>query len=166
MGKRLHFRLHKLHSPLFTLHSFSYAFRGIMACIREERNFRFHLVVAFHLFVYLPFFALTRAEVGILVVLCGLVIALEAVNSAIERAVDATGIVSPTAGAAKDIAAGAVLIAAVTAVVCGILLLWQPHAFAAIGRFFLRYSLAIVVQLAALAGGGWFVFGWHAGDKK
>lgn len=169
MGERWRFRLHRRLIPHASLlafcRGFGYAFRGMMACIREERNFRFHLVVAFHLFAYLPFFALTRAEVGILVVLCGLVIALEAVNSAIERAIDATGIVSPTAGAAKDIAAGAVLIAAITAVVCGIIMLWQPGAFWAIGRFFLRQPFAVVVQLAALAGGGWFVFGWRAGDK-
>ena len=108
------------------------AFRGLIACAKEERNFRFHLAVAFHLFVYLPFFELTKGETCVIVMLCGAVLSLEAVNSAIERAVDCTGEYSPRAGAAKDMAAGAVLIA-----------------FAAIGRFFLREPWAIAVQLLA-----------------
>ncbi len=133
------------------LRSFVYAFRGLAACVREERNFRFHLAVMLHLLVYLPFFTLSRAEICLLFLLCGLVIGLEAVNSAIERAVNCTGEISPRAGAAKDMAAGGVLVAAVTAVVCGVILLWQPTAFAAILRFFLRYPVAIPVQIAALA---------------
>lgn len=153
------------HAPLSALRSFSYAFDGIVACIREERHFRFHLAVTFHLFAYMRFFALTRAEVCVLVSLCGLVISLEAVNSAIERAVDSTGIVSPTAGAAKDIAAGAVLIAAITSVICGVIMLWQPHAFMAIGRFFVKYPIAVIVQLAVLGGWIWFVFFCHSGDR-
>lgn len=168
--ERLHFRLHRLltlNSSLLTFcKGFVYAFRGIMTCMKEERNFRFHLAAAFHLFAYMPFFELSRAEAGILVVLCGLVISLEAVNSAIERAIDSTGIVSPTAGASKDIAAGAVLIAAVTAVAVGIILLWQPHAFLAIGRFFMRYPLAVIIQLAVLAVWIWFIFFWRSGDQK
>ena len=125
---------------------FVYAFRGLITCVKEERNFRFHLVVAFHLFVYLPFFELTRGEVCVIVTLCGLVISLEALNSAVERAVDCTGEVSPRAGAAKDIAAGAVLVAAIASAVCGILLLWQPSAFVSIARFWGDNPLVFAMQ--------------------
>ena len=83
------------------LKGFVYAFRGIIFCVKEERNFRFHLGAAFHLFVYLPFFKVTRAETGVLVILCALVLALEAMNSAVERAVNCTGEYSQRAGAAK-----------------------------------------------------------------
>lgn len=131
---------------------FVYAARGLRVCVREERNFRVHLSVMGHLFLYLPFFSVTRGQVCLLVMLCGLVIALEAVNSALERAVDCSGEVSTRAGAAKDIAAGAVLVAALTAVICGIILLWQPSAFAAMGRFFLRYPFAAAGQLVLFAG--------------
>ena len=137
---------------------FVYAFDGIVICIREERNFRFHLAVAFHLFAYMPFFDLTGAEICILIMLCGLVISLEAVNTAIERAVDSTGEFNTAAGAAKDTAAGAGLSAAITAVVCGVILLWQPCAFAAILGFFVKYPWAIAVQIAILAGWIWFIF--------
>ena len=90
--------------------------------------------------------------------LCGLVISLETVNSAIERAVDCTGEISRRAGAAKDIAAGAVLVAAMVSVTGGVILLWQPPAFAAIRRFFITYPAAVPVQLLLAAGSVWFVF--------
>lgn len=137
---------------------FVFAFRGLLTCAKEERNFRFHMVVAFHLFVYLPFFELNRGEICAVIILCGAVISLEAVNSAIERAVDCTGEISRRAGAAKDIAAGAVLVAAVVSVLCGVVLLWQPSAFAAIRRFYMTYPAAVPVQLGLAAGSAWFVF--------
>ena len=140
------------------IRGFVFAFRGLIACAKEERNFRFHLVVAFHLFVYLPFFTLNRAEQCVIIILCGMVIALEAVNSAIERAVDCTREISPRAGAAKDMAAGAVLVAAVVSVIAGIVLLWQPAAFAAILHFYLRYPAVVPAQLLLAAAGVWFVF--------
>lgn len=137
---------------------FVYAFRGLKFCVKEERNFRFHLAVAFHLFVYMPFFDLTRAEICVIITLCGLVISLEAANSAVERAVDCTERISAVAGASKDIAAGAVLVAAVTSVLCGVILLWQPAAFIGIIRFFIRHPSAIAVQTASAAFWIWFVF--------
>lgn len=140
-----------------------FAFRGLIACAKEERNFRFHLVVAFHLFLYLPFFALSRAEVCATVILCGLVISLEAMNSALERAVDCTEERSPRAGAAKDMAAGAVLAAAITSVIGGIVLLWQPAAFSAILRFYKKYPLAVLIQL--LLGAGSVLFVCFTGGK-
>ncbi len=141
------------------LRSFTYAFKGIIFCIKEERNFRFHLAVAFHLFVYISFFEVTKAEFSILVILCCLVLSLEAVNTALERAVDSTGIVNSAAGNAKDAAAGAVLIAAMAAVVCGVIILWQPSAFGRILQFYLSHKYFIIIQIALLAFWGWFVFG-------
>ncbi|MDD6395824.1 MAG: diacylglycerol kinase family protein [Firmicutes bacterium] len=143
------------------LHGFIYAFSGIITCIREERNFRFHMAAAFHLFAYLPFFDLSKAELCILVMLCGAVFALEAVNTAIENAIDSTGIVSKTAGIAKDTAAGAVLIAAVISVICGVIILWQPAAFAAIFKFYIDAPIAIIAQIVVLIFWIWFVFLWH-----
>ena len=129
---------------------FVYAFRGLCRCVREERNFRFHIGAALHLFVYMPFFHVTRGEAGVLVILCALVLSLEAVNSAVERAVDVTGVVSPTAGAAKDMAAGAVLLAALAAVAGGVVILWRPAAFAAMAMFFVRHPLALCAEAVCL----------------
>ena len=141
------------------LKGFVYAWQGIKTCAKEERNFRFHLVVAFHLFLYLPFFDLTRGEACLIIILCGLVIALEALNSAIERGIDATGVYNARAGAAKDAAAGAVLIGAITAAACGFILLWQPEAFAAIWRFYAGKPWAAAAQAAGIAAGAVFIKG-------
>ena len=143
---------------------FVYAFRGLITCAKEERNFRFHLAVAFHLFVYLPFFGLTRVEFCQIVILCALVISLEAMNSAIERAVDCTGEISPRAGAAKDIAAGAVLAAAAASVIGGVALLFRPAAIVRILHFFMRYPAAAVAQ--AIAAAVWIRFIFTGDTKK
>ncbi len=143
------------------IQGFYYAFSGIITCIKKERNFRFHIAVAFHLFAYLPFFDLSAAELCILIILCSMVFALEAINTAIENAIDSTGIVSKTAGAAKDTAAGAVLIAAIISVICGIIILWQPAAFVAIIEFYTNAPIAIFAQIAVIIFWIWFVFMWR-----
>jgi len=69
----------------------------------------------------------SNPEWAILVMMIAIVLSLEAMNSAIETVVD---LVSPDfhplAGRAKDIAAGAVLIAAGASVVVGLLILLPP----------------------------------------
>lgn len=89
----------------------------------------------------------------------------EALNTAVENAVDATDIVSRKAGTAKDTAAGAVLIAAIISIICGVIILWQPSAFAAIMYFFLKKPLAVVFQIIVLIFCGWFVFVWNTNQK-
>ena len=98
--------------------TFAHAFRGIGSMLRTERNARFHLssaivVVAGGLALDLP-----RIEWMILVLTMAAVFALEAMNTAFEALCD---VVSPDhhegIGRAKDVAAGAVLIAAIAAVV-------------------------------------------------
>ncbi len=109
------------------LRSFVFAARGIVYAFRTQRNLRIHFLattVALLLAVWLRF---SPEELAIVVMLCGGVIALELVNTAVEAAVDvASPHVHPLAGAAKDTAAGAVLVAAVVAVVVG-LLLYTPR---------------------------------------
>ncbi len=106
---------------------FGFAFRGIAAAIRQERNMRFHLsaavvVVAAGLWqrVGLPeWLWLGAAIAGVLTA--------ELINTAVERVVD---LVSPgehpLAQAAKDTAAGAVVVAALFAVFVGLAVLGPP----------------------------------------
>ena len=73
----------------------------------------------------------------ILVLVCFNVLAFELMNTAVERAVD-----KPDrehymqAGAAKDTAAGGVLLAATGAAIAGIMLLWNVEVFKEIFAFF------------------------------
>ena len=122
------------------LKCFVYAFRGIVFCLANERNMREHLCFTVYMFGYLTvydFFDVSRTGFAVLFALCALVMSLEAVNTAVERAVDLTakGEISPLAKVAKDSCAGAVLISAIAAVAAGIAMLWQPEAFKAMFEF-------------------------------
>lgn len=102
------------------LTSFKWAIKGIFDLFKNHPNAQIHLlatIVVLSLSFYLKIAALELC----LVLLCiGLVISLEAINSALEYLADK---ISPEhdelIGKAKDMAAGAVLIAAITTVLIG-----------------------------------------------
>lgn len=106
---------------------FVYAYNGIRAAIREERNFRFHLCAALYAFVAAYWAQLPAVETALIALCVAAVLALELVNSAIERAVDKPDTTHWwTAGAAKDMAAGAVLVMALGTLVVAVCL-FVPH---------------------------------------
>ena len=145
------------------LRSFRYAFRGIAYCIKNERNMRIHLTAAALVSYVALFYGLSRSE-WIAVLFCfGFVIAAEALNTAFEAVVN---LESPSyhifAKAAKDVAAGAVLIAALTAAAVGVIVFWDGPRW---------YHLWLYVRGNPWCGGGflclaclgiWFVFGTFA----
>jgi len=97
--------------------SFEYAIRGIVYAVRTQRNMRLHLLAAFVVLVGALWFGVHGLELIALLFAVGLVIVAELINTAVEAAVDlATDGFDPLAAIAKDVAAGAVLISAVTAV--------------------------------------------------
>lgn len=100
--------------------SFGYAFEGIFTCIRQERNMKIHCCAAVVVVVLGLLLGLSATEWCICLVLFGLVMALELVNTAVEAVVDlVTKERKPLAKVAKDTAAGAVLIAAIMAAIAG-----------------------------------------------
>jgi diacylglycerol kinase len=105
------------------LKGFSYAFAGIWQMVLHERNFKIH-VLAFIVVVSAGFyFQVTPNEWLILLLISALVLALETINSAIEKMCDLyTTETHPQLKLIKDIAAGAVLIAAIFAVVIAIII--------------------------------------------
>ena len=116
--------------------SFQAAFSGLLRLITSERHFQVHLIAAACAIILAAFLDFSRLEWAILMVTIGLVLIAEGLNSAIERALDTTtpGF-HPLAKAAKDIAAAAVLVAAIVSIIVGLLLygpkLWllfsTPH---------------------------------------
>lgn len=102
---------------------FVYAFKGIFAAVKTQRNFRVHLPAALAVTVAGFLLKLNPTEWALILLTVGLVLSLELVNTAIESLVD---LVSPgydkKAGRIKDIAAGAVLIAAVVSVIIGLII--------------------------------------------
>ncbi|WP_042478244.1 diacylglycerol kinase family protein [Bacillus ndiopicus] len=104
------------------LRSFVYAFQGIVTATKEQ-NMRFHLASACIVMIAGFLTGLTSIEWLAIVIVIILVIGAEMINSAIERVVDlATTEFHPLAKAAKDIAAGAVLVFAVGSVIIGVLI--------------------------------------------
>ena len=104
------------------LDSFNYAFEGIIHVLRTQRNLRIHFLVAIGVIVAAVAFGVQRIEFIALLLAIAFVLVAEMVNSAIEGAIDvSTTSFDPNAKLAKDVAAGAVLIATVTALAVGYL---------------------------------------------
>jgi len=104
------------------LDSFNYAFEGIIHVLRTQRNLRIHFVIAIVVIGAAAALGVGRDELILLLMAIAFVLVAEMVNSAIEGAIDvSTTSFDPNAKLAKDIAAGAVLISAVTALAVGYL---------------------------------------------
>jgi diacylglycerol kinase (ATP) len=102
--------------------SFNYAFEGIIHVLRTQRNLRIHFAIAVVVLVAALYFDVTKIELIALLLSIAFVLITEMINSAIEGAIDiSTTSFDPNAKLAKDVAAGAVLIAAANAVAVGYL---------------------------------------------
>ena len=104
------------------LDSFNFAFEGIIHVLRTQRNMRVHFAVAVAVLVAGVWAGVSKLELIALLLAIAFVFITEMINSALEQAIDvATTSFDPLAKLAKDIAAGAVLIATVNAVAIGYL---------------------------------------------
>lgn len=102
------------------LHSFLCAFKGIKYVLLFERNMIIHIAVTVCVILAGFYFQVSGLEWCILLITIAMVIGLEMMNTAIEAVVDLiTKERHPLAKRAKDVAAGAVLIAAIAAVFIG-----------------------------------------------
>jgi diacylglycerol kinase (ATP) len=102
------------------LDSFNFAFEGIIHVLRTQRNLRIHFGVAVAVLILALIVDVTKIELIALLLSVTFVLIAEMLNTAVEAAIDiATTSFDPMAKLAKDIAAGAVLIAAVNALAVG-----------------------------------------------
>ena len=105
------------------LHSFAHAFDGILYALKAERNLVIHFAMAALVTTLAFTLRCTPQEWYILIILFGLVITSELINTAIETL---TNLVSPEynplAKLAKDTAAGAVLVMSLAAAVIGMII--------------------------------------------
>lgn len=142
-----------------------YAGRGIWFCIRHERNFRIHIVASIYVLWFGFWFSLGRAEWAILLLTLAMVLTAEAVNTAVEQAVELSSPkVNPTARIAKDAAAAAVLISSVSAVVVGALLFYQPEKLVLFFTEFAKHPRRVFLLILSLAIS--FLFVKYGGVKK
>ena len=159
-------KMNKKNIPLIS--SFKCAVKGIVSCIKSERNFRIHLCALFYIVWFSSFYDFSRTQKAVLALTIGFVIACEMLNTAIEADMDLT---SPgynrLAGLTKDIAAGAVLVAAITAVVVAFNLLYDREVIDKIVAYYLKKPLRLLpLALSAVAWVGIIFIPSIVNDKK
>ncbi|MSQ23537.1 MAG: diacylglycerol kinase family protein [Chloroflexi bacterium] len=97
--------------------SFQAALAGVRFISETQLNWRIHLAISLLVIGAGTFFRVSPGEWALLILTMGGVLALEAMNTAVECVVDALDIPrSPTTKHAKDAAAASVLIGAVAAI--------------------------------------------------
>lgn len=103
--------------------SFKYAIEGIITAINKERNMKIHISIMILVIIMGIVLKISKIEWIICTILFGLVISLELVNTAIENTIDLiTQEKDPKAKIAKDTAAGAVLVSAISAAIIGLII--------------------------------------------
>ncbi|MFB1080630.1 diacylglycerol kinase family protein [Jeotgalibacillus sp. JSM ZJ347] len=106
--------------PKKFLLSFKYAGHGLKDVFKQEQNFRFHSVAAVFTIAAGFLFQLNAIEWLIIIAAIGNVMALELINTAVERTVDLISPENhPLAKKAKDAGAASVLIFSIAAAIAG-----------------------------------------------
>lgn len=106
--------------------SFQHAWNGLVKVVKEEQNFRVELGVAIVVMIMALMFRVSRLELVILILVSGLVLIMEIINSAVEAISDA---LKPKLDIyvkqIKDMVSAGVMMAAITAAVVGCLIFSQ-----------------------------------------
>jgi len=107
--------------------AFGHAFRGWGHVLRTQQNAWIHSVVAAAVIVLGLWIGLLPRDWAIIVLTIAMVFTAEFINTAIEAVVDlASPVHHPLAKVGKDVGAGGVLVAALAAIVVGLLILGPP----------------------------------------
>ena len=115
---------------------------------------RFHLIMCIHVIAFaMKFYDFTAVQWAVLVLTVSSVLILEIINTAFERICDTiTKEYNENIKYVKDIAAGAVLIAAIASVAVGIFLFFDIDVFKSMySYFFITDIWALVVLLVSIA---------------
>ncbi len=103
--------------------SFKYAFQGMFSALKTERNLKIHVTIMILVIIAGIVLKISKIEWIICIILFGLVIGGEMLNSAIETVVDiAMPDINLKAKFAKDAAAGAVLVFAIASAIIGFMI--------------------------------------------
>lgn len=143
--------------------SFRYAIRGVCLCMESERNFRIHLTAAAYVTVFAILGKLSAVQCAVLALCFGMMMGAELMNTAIEYLCDwkAAGY-DRTVRDAKDIAAAAVFVCAVSCAIIG--LLFFVPVLPPILRQLRVHVLLFAVLVVSVPCAVWFIFGF--GRKK
>lgn len=160
------------------LWSFNFAIEGIVYALRTQRNMRVHMALAVFVTISSLLLNVTRIQLVAVVFAICLVFVTELLNTAVEATVDiATEHFDPLAKVAKDVAAGAVLVASVNALIVAYLVLFEPaRSILQKGLHIIRLSpthltviilglvvLVVLIMKAFSREGTWLEGGWPSG---
>lgn len=113
--------------PRFRPVSFRYALEGILHVLKTQPNARIHAAISVSVVIAGLWLQIDRSDWVSLIVMMAVVWVAEFVNTAIEAAVDLSTLERHAlAKTAKDVAAGGVLVAALLALIVGVLILGPP----------------------------------------
>ena len=136
-----------------SLNPFRCAFEGIADALSTQRNLRIHVVVAGFVALFGLLLGLPYVDLLLLLMAIALVVITELLNTAVELTVDlASPAVSSIARRAKDIAAGAVLIAALVSAAIGFIILAPPLFRVLVASPFSAKSALLAVTALGLGG--------------
>jgi diacylglycerol kinase len=108
-------------------HAFQHAFRGWWYVLRTQHNAWLHAVVSSLVLLMAWWLHLSSRDLAVLLLTIALVWTAEFINTALEAVVDlASPQQHPLAKVGKDVGAAAVLIAALTSILVGLLILGPP----------------------------------------
>jgi diacylglycerol kinase len=111
---------------LKTFKSFGFAFKGLFLVLKKENNMKVHLLAATAVIATAFYLRISIKDWCLLLFAIALVLVTEIINTSIEKLVD---MVSPErdkkAGAVKDMAAAAVLVASFFAFLIGVIIFWN-----------------------------------------
>jgi diacylglycerol kinase len=103
--------------------SVGHASRGLVMAFREEMNIKIHVIISLVVIAAGIYFNISATEWLVLILTIVLVMSLEIINSILERVID---IIKPSVNQyvkeMKDMIAGSVLLAAIAAVVVGLII--------------------------------------------
>lgn len=101
------------------IRSLLFAFRGLGYCW-HQLNFRLHLLAIIFVTVAGTFYKINKLEWLAIIICCSLVLAMEMLNTAIEKLCDLfTKEINPLIKIIKDVSAGAVLVCAIGSLIIG-----------------------------------------------
>ena len=109
------------------IEAFRFALAGLWYTLRTQRNMRIHLAIAAIVAILGVWLKLSADHWALLALTSGLVLVSEMTNTVIEKSIDLVcPEYHPLAKIIKDVMAGAVVLAAIVAVVVGLLVLGPP----------------------------------------
>jgi diacylglycerol kinase len=109
------------------IRSFHNAFAGLWFVIRTQKNAWIHAIITVIVLVVMLWLKVSARDWALLLLTIGTVWTAEFINTALEAVVDlASPEKHPLAKVGKDVGAAAVLIAAISSIVIGLLILGPP----------------------------------------